>query len=57
MLTRLGIPYKWGYPFKLLISFKGKTRVLTSIHQVKKFEEELDREVVEEEVVDKGDKE
>lgn len=50
-LTRSDIPYKWGYPFKLLVEYKEKTVVLTSIQQAKKFEALLAREEVDIEVL------
>lgn len=35
----------WGFPYKLLIVYKGK--VVVSLRQVKQFEKELDKEAVE----------
>lgn len=49
-LTQFGLPYKWGYPFKLL-DYKGKTVVLFTIQLAKKIEEALAGEDVEIEVL------
>lgn len=42
-----GIPYKWGYPFKLLIDYKGQTLPIKTLHQARQFCCETDSEEVE----------
>lgn len=32
-LVRIEIPYKWGYPFKLLINYKERRMVIKSLGQ------------------------
>lgn len=46
-LTVHGIPYKWGYPHKLLIEYKGKIVAIKTLLQARSFETELDKKEVE----------
>lgn len=36
-LIALNIPYKWGFPFKLLIEYKGVTVVIHMLQQAEEF--------------------
>lgn len=46
-LTSLWVAYRWGFPFKLLIDYKGQTVVLKTLQQTKNFESELEKEAIE----------
>lgn len=56
-LTKQEIPYKWGFPFRLLIDYKGKTVMLKTILQAKEFEKILSGTEVEVENMMAGNQE
>lgn len=52
-LTNSGRVYRWGFPFKLLVDYRGKT-VLKTSQQAKEFEIELDSEEVDVQVLNQN---
>lgn len=46
MLIRQVIACKWGFPFRLLVNYKGRTVVLMTEQQVEEFLSGLDKDEV-----------
>lgn len=44
-LSRQGIPYRWGYSFHLVVTFKNKIINLWTLQEVKELEQTLDEEL------------
>lgn len=54
-LVRLGIPYRWGFPFELPVAYQRRTVVIRTVQQAIDFESELTSEEVEVEVLNEQD--
>lgn len=50
-LVETGTAYRWGFPFKLFVDYKGKNIVLKTLQQAKDLEILLDNEEVEVEIL------
>lgn len=50
-LTKLGIPYKWEFPFKLLVEYQRKIKAIRTVQQARDFEVEHDKGEFEVEVL------